>query len=162
MTFIKSLTGMVIGVFIIAQCASAQPTRDRILDDVHIIDKNGCYTIKIAFTFPVSYIRHFPFDKGKELQIQIEPINLGPLMQEAISSRESIKPPHHKKVPLNEVTFEGNAEGGPYLNLYFDKVVNYEVGQGTDFRSIMVAIRNKDPDPGPDAVTCPHLPKNKK
>ena len=160
MKLIKSLTGMVTGVLIIAQCASAQPTRDRILDDVHISDKNGCYTIKIAFTFPVSYIRHFPFDKGDELQIQIEPINLGPLEQQAISSRESIKPPHNKKVPLDEVTFDGSIEGGPFLNLYFTKVVNYEVGQGSDFRSILVSIRNQDP--GPDTETCPHLPKNKK
>ena len=87
MKFIKSLTGIVIGVFFIAQYASAQPTRDRILDDVHIGEKNGCYTIKIAFTFPVRYVRHFPFKKGDELQIQIEPITMGPLEQQAIFDR---------------------------------------------------------------------------
>lgn len=159
MKFTKSLTGLVIGVFLIPLSASAQPTRDRILDDVHIGEKNGCYTIKIAFTFPVRYVRHFPFKKGDELQIQIEPITMGPLERQSMFDRESIKPPHHKNLPLDEVTYEGDVAGGPYLNVYFNEVVNYEVAQGTDFRSILVAIQDPHPPAGTEA--CPHLPKKK-
>ena len=155
----KSITGILAGLLIFSLNVQAQPVRDRILDDVHVMDKNGCIIIQVAFTFPVRYVRHFPFDKGDELQIQIEPINIGPLEQEVLSDRESFTPPHHKKVPLDDVIYEGDIEGGPYLTLLFTREVSYEVGQGQDFRSILVSIQN--PSHTPDGTSCPHLPNNK-
>jgi hypothetical protein len=157
MKFLKSITAILAGILIFSLNVPAQPVRDRILDDVHIIDKNGCPTIQVSFTFPVRYVRHFPFGKGDELQIQIEPINIGPLEQEVLFDRESYTPPHHKHVPLDDVIYEGDIEGGPYLTLLFTKEVSYEVGQGPDFRSILVSIQN--PSRTPDGTSCPHLPK---
>jgi len=153
-----SITGILAGLLIFSLNASAQPIRDRILDDVHVSDKDGCVTIQVAFTFPVRYVRHFPFDKGDELQIQIEPITIGPLEQEVLFNRESFTPPHLKKVPLDDVIYEGDVEGGPYLTLLFTREVSYEVGQGQDFRSILISIQN--PTSTPDGTSCPHLPKN--
>jgi len=158
MRLLKSMTGLLTGILFISAVASAQPTRDSILDDVHIEKKDGCITVHIGFTFPVRYVRHFPFEKGDELQIQIEPISLGPLEQESIFGRESFTPPHSRKASLEDVIYEGDIEGGPYLRLLFTREVRFEVGQGADFRSILVALRN--PAPG-DTPSCPHLPDYK-
>lgn len=161
MRFFKSLSpiSILIGLLFFTSITTAQPARDRILDDVHIKEKDGCVTIHIGFTFPVRYVRHFPFEKGDELQIQIEPIALGPLEQEAIFDRESTTPPHHRKASLEDVIYEGDIEGGPFLRLLFTKEVGFEVGQGADFRSILVALRK--PAAGSDTPACPHLPDYK-
>jgi hypothetical protein len=159
MRILKSITGLLTGIVFVSTISTAQPARDRILDDVHIEEKGGCVTIHIGFTFPVRYVRHFPFEKGDELQIQIEPIALGPLEQEAIFDRESLTPPHHRRASLEDVIYEGDIEGGPFLRLLFTREVRFEVGQGADFRSIKVALRN--PAPASDTPSCPHLPDYK-
>jgi len=158
MKFIRSITGLSTALLLFSLNTSAQPTRDRILDDVHIKDKNGCITIQIAFTFPVSYISHYPFEKGDELRIALEPINIPPSQREDLFDRETIKPHRHKKTPLVEVTYEGDINGFS-ATLLFSEVVTYEVGQGSDFRSLLVSVRN--PITSPDGITCPHLPKIK-
>ena len=159
MRCIKSITSIVSGLLFISISASAQPPRNQILDDVHVTEKAGCYTVQIAFTFPVRYVRHFPFEQGKDLQIHIEPIAVGKLDKQAIFDRESMKMRPSVGLPLDQVVYEGDVEGGPYLHVLFNEVVNYEVGQGTDFRSILVAIQNTDTPP--DTAICPHLPKIK-
>jgi len=154
------MTGIFTGLFFLSLNASAQPTLDRILDDVYVKDKDGCVTIQVAFTFPVSYVNHFPFGKGDELRIQIEPVSVSPLDQEVLYNRETLKPHRHKqKTPFVQVTYEGDIDSGFSITLLFSEVVTYEVGQGADFRSILVSMQN--PDTTSDGVTCPHLPKSK-
>lgn len=160
MTLVRSISGIFSGLLFVSLSASAQPNRDRILDDIHIADKGACSEIQVAFTFPIRYVKHFPFENGDELHIQLEPISISPLEQEAIFDRESLRPPNHKNLPLDEVVYEGDIEGGHYVTLFFTESVAYEVGQGADFRSLLISVR--DPHPAPGAPACPHLPKPEK
>lgn len=160
MKYLKLITGTLAGLLLTFN-ASAQSIRDHVLDDVYVKEKDGCVTIQVAFTFPVSYVNHFPFDKGDELRIQFEPIGLGPAEREELFDRETLKPHRHKlKTPFIQVTYEGDIDEGFSLTLLFSEPVSYEVGQGPDFRSILISLQNQTPMP--DGTSCPHLPKIKK
>jgi hypothetical protein len=161
MKLTRSITGILTGLLFISFNASAQPTLNYVLDNVHIRDKNGCITVRIAFTLPINYVSHYPFNKGDELRIKIDPVSTSPSERETLFDREVIKPHRHKqKTPLVQVMYEGDIDNDFSITLLFSEEVAYEVGQGEDFRSILVSIRN--PTAAPDGVTCPHLPKIKR
>jgi len=58
----------------------------------------------------------------------------------ALSMRESLRPDRGGRLPLYEVVYEGDMEGGPFLTLEFHRTVRFAVRQGSDFRSVLIAV----------------------
>lgn len=126
--------------------AGALMAGHRIIDDIEIEETPACAEVKIVFSFPVRYVKHFPYDSGTDLRIQLEPIRISELDKESLYTRETLQPPPNDIAQLEEVVFEGDIEGGPFLTLYFRMPVEYKVGQGADFRSLNVTVK------GPEAA----------
>lgn len=145
LTVLKILTVALVGLLLFSSGLQAQPTRDRILDDVQITEDTGCAVIQVGFNFPVRYVKHFPYEFGDELRIQLEAIVISPVDEEALFTRESVKPPSHNFAKLVEIVYEGDIVGGPFLTLLFRYPVAFKVKQGANFRSMIIAV------PGPEA-----------
>lgn len=134
--------------------AAAQGDRHLVLEDVEITEEFDCSTIRVSFTLPVRYVRHFPYEKGDDLRVELQPLTPPAGDKEALFQRESYRPPSNEVAGLQEVVYEGNVEGGPYLSLYFSREAAFRVGQGADFRSIVIAVS------GPDAAEPCELPED--
>ena len=127
-------------VVLLAQLVSSEPVRKKILDQLDVQEGEEVTTIYISLTSPVRYIRHFPYESGEELRIKISLFDVSRDNRQAFFSRETLVPFNTEELPLDEVVYEGDIEGGPYLTLFFSRRVNFEVQQGTDSRSIVVYI----------------------
>ena len=147
---------LAIAVVLIAQLAGSEPVRKKLLDQLDVQDGEEVTTIRISLTSPVRYIRHFPYGSGEELRIKITLFDVSRDNREAFFSRETLVPFDDDDLPLDEVVYEGDIEGGPYLTLFFSSRVDFEVQQGTDSRSIVVSFSNAataiavQPSPHPD------------
>ncbi len=120
---------------------STRPMAGRvIIDDVEITDEDGCSRITIMFNFPVQYIQHFPDESGEDLRIQLEPIVTGSQERDALFTHETAYLPTDGVGELQDITYEGDIEGGPYLTLFFRTPVKFSVSQGKNFRSLDVAV----------------------
>ena len=129
--------------------ATTQPLRDRVLDDVSISGR----CLRVTFSFPLQYLRHFPFDSGSTLRIRfrVSPA-AGRIDGDALFNREVARPPGRRALHIVDVTFEGDVAGGPYLTITFDRDVHFKVAQGSDFRSFIVAVQE-------DGTVPPCFPK---
>ena len=147
---------LAIAVVLIAQLAGSEPVRKKLLDQLDVQDGEEVTTIRISLTSPVRYIRHFPYGSGEELRIKITLFDVSRDNREAFFSRETLVPFDDDDLPLDEVVYEGDIEGGPYLTLFFSSRVDFKVQQGTDSRSIVVSFSNAataiavQPSPHPD------------
>jgi hypothetical protein len=103
----------------------------------------------------VRYDRHFPYDSGQELRIKITPFDVSRDNAEALFKRETLVPFDHEYLPLNEVVYEGDIEGGPYLTLFFSRCVDFWVEQGRDSRSIVVYVDEAVPETPEPLTTGP-------
>lgn len=144
-----------------SNAVNAQPATATILDEVAVIERPGCLLLDVKFTLPVRYEWHFPASFGKELRIRIAPIVTNPADQSALAIRESTVPRMTRGaellgVDVEQVDYEGDIAGGPFVTLFFKEAVAYKVAQGKDYRSIVIA------SPGPEASkNCkPELPAN--
>ena len=135
----------------LATAVLAQPTTYRVLKDIRLLEGNDCTYFQIEFNFPVQYINHFPPSAGDELRIQINPIVVNPQDRSALLAREALSPPESGDLGLLTIIYDGDLASGPVLTLQFRRPLSYSVGQGHDFRSVLVGI------PGPDRTT-PCLP----
>ncbi|MBN0987544.1 hypothetical protein [Amphritea pacifica] len=124
-----------------ATLIQAQPIGENIMEGVELIrSKSPCDPdlAIIHMHYPVRYISHYPQDPSDELRIRIKHIQVAPIDQDARDLRESATPEDHNL--LDEVVYEGDFSGGPYLTLQYLEAVRSEVIQGSDYRTIKVLI----------------------
>ncbi|MEN8206814.1 MAG: hypothetical protein ABFS24_12495 [Pseudomonadota bacterium] len=131
---------------LVAQLVESQPVRKKILDTLDVLEGEAVTTLRINLTTRVRYIRHFPYESGQELRIKITPFDISHDNADAFFERETLVPFDHEDLPLNEVVYEGDIEGGPYLTLFFSHCVDFWVEQGRDSRSIVVYIDEVAPE----------------
>ena len=143
----------VLGWVALSSVVFAQPTTIRVLKDARLLEGNDCTYIQIEFNFPVQYINHFPPNAGDELRIHVKPIIRNVQDRAALLLREALTPPRDDDLGLLTLIYDGELSSGPIVMLQFRRPLSYSVGQGHDFRSVLVGI------PGPDRTT-PCLPLN--
>lgn len=120
--------------------APASSLRDRVLSDVIISGTGQEVVIHVSFNFPVRYLRHYPLDHGKEVNIQLDPIVAGIEELSGLKKRESFSAPDNNPAGLIRVEYEGSDLVKPTIRVVLDKNRNYDVKQGEDFRSLMILL----------------------
>jgi len=120
--------------------ASAQ---DIILDDVETAVDQEWAQIRVHFTMPVNYVRHFPQERGQQLEIFLTIVGLD--MQNISLLEETRRVPSTPILPGAKITFSPplslNLRRDPStLSVQFDRVVNFNVRPGEDNRSIVIYL----------------------
>ena len=137
---------LIIGIALFTQLVESEPVRKKILDTLDVHRGEAVTTLRIGLTTRVRYDRHFPYETGPELRIKITPFDVSRDNADALLNREALVPHGHEDLPLYEVVYEGDIEGGPYLTLFFSRCVDFWVEQGRDSRSIVVYIDEVAPE----------------
>ena len=127
----------------------AEPALDRVLSGVQVTNGKNCTLLNIGFNLRVRYVSHFPQGKGQELRIMLRPIDGQQAAAEILTRRESVRAPEIKRAAIRAIDFEAGDAAGPVLVVQFEKPVHFQVGQGGDFQSIVIAISGATP-----SATC--------
>jgi tetratricopeptide (TPR) repeat protein len=94
--------------------------------------------INLRFGVPVRYLHHAPLRRGNTIRIRVDPLQDFP--GNAAIARQALRSPPNAPVPLVEVLFERERAEGPVLELRFSRTIDFEVRQGSDLRSLVVAV----------------------
>jgi hypothetical protein len=123
---------------------TAPPVRDKVLEEVDLVQRDGELVIEVQFSFPMRYRSHFPADRGEELRIRLLPVRVPSSDLDAVPRRESVIPEYAGAAAVDEVIYEGDIEGGPYLTILFTRTVSYQVIPGSDYRSMRIIVQSVD------------------
>lgn len=123
---------------------AAAQTTDRVLSEATIHDGDRCAVVGISLNLPVQLVSSFPAGFGDEIRIRVSPIEGGGSMSAA---RESLRPPKSDLAAIAKIEFEGDRPEGPTLTITFDRPVYFQLGQGSDFRSFVLAVSGDQPNP---------------
>ncbi len=124
------------------------------LDDVSLEYQSGGIVATIRLTGPVQYLRHFPENHGKTLEIYYDRVQ-GATSSEAWVDNEARKSPPSGLIPSFTVTTR-DQQTKPKLVIEFSREAKYSVAPGKDNRSLLVTIR---PDKRPVSTgPLPFLP----
>ncbi len=124
------------------------------LDDVSLEYQSGGIVAMIRLTGPVQYLRHFPENHGKTLEIYYDRVQ-GATSSEAWVDNEVRKSPPSGLIPSFTVTTR-DQQTKPKLVIEFSREAKYSVAPGKDNRSLLITIR---PDKRPVSTgPLPNLP----
>lgn len=137
---VSLLIGML--VLVVGKIHSQPPVRDKVLDEVEIVASESNVFVEVLFSFPLRYRSHFPQDTGDELRIQLQPVRVPVSDVNAVPRREAVIPQYADVASVDEVIYEGDIAGGPYLTVRFTQPVRYQVIPGSDYRSVRVIVQS--------------------
>lgn len=129
---------------VVCDDARASTSPQRVLEGLEMRERDGEVDIVVRFLTPVRYLRHAPASSGSTLQVQIDPVALAPRAASPLAGSEALAAPSGSPVPLLEVAYEGGRPDGRYLVLRFSRSVEFQVRQGSDFRSLVVSVRTRE------------------
>jgi hypothetical protein len=125
---------------LLANTALAEPVLDRALSGAQVLHKPNCTLLKVNFNFRVSYSSHFPLSRGDELRVTIRAIDPAQAAALALLKREALRAPESKPAAVKTIELEANQPPAPVLRIQFLHSQSYQVAQGPDFESIVIAI----------------------
>lgn len=139
------VSALALGLTSLAPGLQAQPVRDRILASAHLFEDAGCAVVRVNLNLPIRYLSHFPPAYGDELRIRLRPIVVSSEDRALLLRRESVRAPESDRAAIAKIVYEGDDISGPVLTFIFRHPVAFKVGQGSDFRSLVVAISGETP-----------------
>jgi len=119
----------------------ASPARNKIIESALVQVVDGHAVLEVELSFPFRYQSHFPLETGDELRIRITPARVPASDLNSVFKHEGLVPPNAESAAIDEVVYEGDAAGGPYLTVRFTQPVRYQVIQGNDYRSLSIIIQ---------------------
>jgi hypothetical protein len=141
------LVGITVGLLAWSPVTTAQRVTGRIMTGAQVFEEEGCTFLRVQFSIPIRYTSHFPEGAGDEIRIRVTPFALSNDDQAAVRTREAVRPPYDVDIPVTDISYDGGSLEGPVLLVEFRRPLTYSVGQGSDFRSILIGI------PGPERIT---------
>jgi hypothetical protein len=143
------------GVATWAALALASPASAQVLDDVEVRTHEGVAEIRLLFSVPVRYIKHFPPEQGALIKLYLQVATLDGLTE--MPPEEYKRTPTIPLVPRFTVMYSTVrscfAVRDPLcLDIQFNRPVRYRVAPGQDGRSILLTVLpENDPQQYPPA-----------
>jgi len=138
----------------LATCALfATIANAQLLDDIEVRSDQGVSEIRLHFTAPVRYIKHFPAERGELIKLYLQVLSLDGT--EEMPLQEYKRTPSIPLVPPYTVMYSTArtclAVRDPLcLDIQFSKPVRFRIRQGEDGRSILLhVLAETDPRPAP-------------
>lgn len=131
------------GITVLAVLALATPVRAQFIDDIEVRTHEGVAEIRLLFSVPVRYIKHFPPERGEIIKLYLQ--TLGLEGQTEVQIEEYKRTPTIPLVPRFTVMYSTVrncfAVSDPLcLDIQFNRSVRYRLAPGTDGRSIVLTV----------------------
>ena len=141
-----------VGILVSLGWVQSGPTAAQLLDDVEVRSEQGVAEIRLQFNVPVRYIKHFPAERGELVKLYLQVLSLEGV--EEAELQEFKRTPSLALVPPFKVMYSTarncHAVRDPIcLDIQFNKVVQFNVQQGKDGRSILLHVLPDSDSPPP-------------
>lgn len=126
-----------------ALCLWAAQVGAQLLDDIDVRSERGVAEMRLQFTAPVRYIKHFPAERGEIVKIYLQVFQMDPSEERRAHEYKhahtvSPVPPFRVLYSTARSCF---AVPDPLcLDIQFSEPVTYRVRQGEDGRSIILTL----------------------
>jgi hypothetical protein len=140
---------------LVAALALPAMTRAQSLDSIDLRTDRGVTEIRLQFTTPVQYLKHFPVERGELIKVYLQRQSVDPGEEHQLQEYKNVpRSPHLPPYTIFYTTGHGcHAVANPLcLDIQFRKPVRYRIRQGTDTRSLILVVI---PDAGTNSVTSP-------
>ncbi|MGD8570280.1 MAG: hypothetical protein PVJ39_19490 [Gammaproteobacteria bacterium] len=133
------LLAIIIGVYVYYKYGQEPPSQ--LVSDFHITsDKHG-NNLEFEFANPVRLLGHFPENNSDVLQVKLRAIGFTKFTENFSLMERYLTPADSQEKLLQDVRYEGNVPGGPFIVVKFDKPMKFQVSESNGLNGLIVNYR---------------------
>lgn len=132
---------------------AAAPAAAQLIDDIEAHTDQGVTEIRLQFSVPVRYVKHFPAERGELVKLYLQALAVGGIDEIELETykrtrSEPLAPPF--KVFYTTVRNCFAVPDPVCLDIQFNQPARYTIRAGDDGRSILLhVLPDTAPDPAP-------------
>lgn len=136
---ISILLALVIGVYVYYKYAQEAPKQ--LVSEFHITSDKEGNNLEFGFANPVRYLGHFPENSSDVLQVKLRAIGFSEFSENFSLLDQFIAGADGQEKFLEDVRYEGNVPGGPFLVVRFTKSMTYRVTESNGLKGLIVSYQ---------------------
>jgi len=130
---------LVIGVYVYYKYGQDAP--EQLVNDFHITSDKDGHNLEFDFANPVRYLGHFPDDNSDIIQVKLRAIGFSEFRENISLLDQFVTPADMQEKFLQDVRYEGNVPGGPFLVVRFSKPMTYHVTESNGLKGLIISYK---------------------
>jgi hypothetical protein len=130
---------IIIGVYVYYKYGQEAPAQ--LVSEFHITtDKDG-NNLEFGFANPVRYLEHFPKENSDVLQVKLRAIGFSDFTENLSLMDQFIPAGESQEKFLEDVRYEGNVPGGPFIVVRFTKPMKFRVTESNGLKGLIISYQ---------------------
>ena len=111
---------------------------ETLISDVLLTKDNNSSNLQLDFASPVRHVGHFPENEGDILQIKLRAISFHEFSENYSVFKKYLQNAKARDYNIEEIRYEGNVPGGPFIIVKFIRPVTYQVNEGDGLKAMLI------------------------
>lgn len=111
---------------------------ETLVSDVLLTKDKNSSNLQMDFASPVRHIGHFPENEGDILQIKLRAISFHEFTENYSVLKKYLQNAKAKDYNIEDIRYEGNVPGGPFIIVKFIQPVTYQVSEGEGLKAMLI------------------------
>ncbi|HEY5602498.1 MAG TPA: hypothetical protein VIM41_05270 [Gammaproteobacteria bacterium] len=138
MSFKNFSIALVITIGIYVYFKYGQETPAQLVSNFHITSDKDGNNLEFGFANPVRYLGHFPDEYSDVLQIKMRAIGFADFNENMSLMDQFIVAVDGQEKFIEDVRYEGDVPGGPFIVVRFTKPMSYRVTASNGLKGLIV------------------------
>ena len=141
MSFKNLIIILVIAIGVYVYYKYGQEVPEQLVDNFHITSDKDGHNLEFDFANPVRYLGHFPDDNSDIVQVKLRAIGFGEFRENFSLLDQFVTPTDMQEKFLQDVRYEGDVPGGPFIVVRFSKPMTYRVTESNGLKGLIISYK---------------------
>ena len=130
---------ILIGIYVYYKYGQEVP--EQLVSNFHITSDKDGHNLEFDFANPVRYLGHFPDDNSEIIQVKLRAIGFGEFRENFSLLDQFVTPTDMQEKYLQDVRYEGDVPGGPFIVVRFSKPMTYRVTESNGLKGLIISYK---------------------
>lgn len=115
------------------------PETGQLVSNLHVTSDRDGHNLEFEFNNSVRYLGHFPNEASDIVQVKLRAIGFGEFRENISLLDQFVQPADIKEKFLQDVRYEGDVPGGPFLVVRFAKPMKFDVAESNGLKGLIIS-----------------------
>ena len=139
MSFKNIIIILIITIGVYSYFKYAEQTSEQLVSNLHITSDREGHNLEFDFNNSVRYLGHFPEEASDIVQVKLRAIGFSEFRENVSLLDQFVQPGEIKEKFLQDVRYEGDVPGGPFLVVRFSKPMKFNVLESNGLKGLIIS-----------------------
>lgn len=130
---------LIIAIGVYTYYKYGDPEQGQLVSNLHITSDREGHNLEFEFNNSVRYLGHFPNEVSDIIQVKLRAIGFSEFRENVSLLDQFVQPADIKEKFLQDVRYEGDVPGGPFLVVRFAKPMKFEVAESNGLKGLIIS-----------------------